>query len=161
MARSLHDGARVRVFTASFALWLVACSSPGYYVRPSDLQTSPTPAERASDRTPVKLRADSYRVAHEPPLPDGRVTVRGPGRHGRLWKWGLGVLLVGLSVQVVGSMIAIFGPPCNLTEGNPPSSCRGVFDAGVAIGVSGHVMSFIVGPALMGAGAGRGPVEVP
>ena len=68
--------------------------------------------------------------------------------------------MTGVSLQLAGSMIAIFGPPCDLTEGNPPASCRAVFGAGVGIGVLGHVMTFAVGPALMAAGAGRGPVEV-
>jgi hypothetical protein len=102
----------MRIMTVLFALALVACSSSGYYVRTADLGANPTPAERESDLTPVKLRANSYRVTEEPALPDGRVTVRGPGRHGKLWKWGLAVLLIGAPLQVVGSMIAIFGPPC-------------------------------------------------
>jgi len=146
--------------TALFALLLAACSSPGYYVRRADLGANPTPAVRASDGSPVELRAGSYRVTEEPPRPDGSVTVRGPGRHGKLWKSGLAVLLVGVSLQLAGSMMAIFGPPCDLTEGNPPASCYGVFNAGVAIGVIGHVMTFAVGPALLGAGAGQAPVEI-
>jgi hypothetical protein len=150
----------MRLLTALLAVLLAACSSPGYYVRRGDLGSDPTPAERASDLSPVALRGGSYRVTNEPPLPDGRVTVRGPGRHGKLWKSGLAVLLIGVPLQLAGSMLAIFGPPCNLTEGNPPGSCRAVFDAGVAIGVLGHVMTFAVGPALMGAGAGQAPVEV-
>lgn len=147
--------------TAFLALLLTACSSPGYYVRRADLGANPTPAVRASDRAPVELRAGSYHVTDEPPLPDGSVTVRGPGRHGALWKSGLAVLLAGVSLQLAGTMIAIFGPPCDLTEGNPPASCAGIFDAGVAIGVIGHVMTFAVGTALLGAGAGQAPVEVP
>lgn len=150
----------MRIFAAILAASLVACGSPGYYVRSTDLSTNPTPAERASDQTPVKLRSDSYRVTNEPLLPDGRVTVRGPGRHGALWKAGLAVLLIGLPLQIAGSMIALFGPPCDLTEGNPPASCRAPFGVGVALGVLGHVMTFAVGPALLGAGAGQRPVEV-
>jgi hypothetical protein len=149
----------MRSRAALLALLLAACSSPGYYVRRADLGSDPTPAERESDRAPVMLRRASYRVTDEQ-LPDGRVTVRGPGRHGTLWKSGLAVLLIGVPLQLVGSMIAIFGPPCDLTDGNPPGSCRAVFDVGVAIGVMGHVMTFAVGPALMGAGAGQAPVEV-
>ncbi|MGZ3438220.1 MAG: hypothetical protein ACXVDD_01825 [Polyangia bacterium] len=150
----------MRIFAVVLAISLAACSSPGYYVRNGDLSANPTPAERASDLTPVRLQRGSYRVTNEPLLPDGRVTVRGPGRHGTLWKSGLAVLLIGVPLQLAGSMIAIFGPPCDLTEGNPPASCRAAFGAGVGIGVLGHVMTFAVGPALMGAGAGRGPVEV-
>jgi hypothetical protein len=150
----------MRLRAAIVALLLAACSSPGYYVRRSDLDHDPTPAERESDRSPVQLRAGSYRVTAEPTLPDGRVTVRGPGRHGRLWKTGLAVLIIGVPVQLIGSMIALFGPPCDLTDGNPPGSCRAAFGVGVGIGVVGHVMTFAVGPAVMGAGAGQAPVEV-
>ena len=150
----------MRIFAAILALSLAACSSPGYYVRNSDLSSNPTPAERASGLTPVRRRGGSYRVTNEPLLPDGRVTVRGPGRHGALWKAGLALVVIGVPLQLAGSMIAIFGPPCDLTEGNPPASCGAVFGAGVGIGVLGHVMTFAVGPALLGAGASRGPVEL-
>jgi hypothetical protein len=151
----------MRILAALLVISLAACSSPGYYVRRADLAADPTPAVREADLEPVKLRGGSYRVTDEALLPDGRVTVRGPGRHGARWKSGLAVLLLGIPLQLAGSMIAIFGPPCDLIEGNPPASCRAVFGAGVTIGVIGHVMTFIVGPALLGAGAGQPPVEVP
>src|SRR5689334_7637415 len=132
----------MRLVAATLALCLSACTVPAYYVRPADLAVSPTPALRASDLEPVELRAGSYRPTAEPARPDGRVVVRGPGRHGSLWKAGLAVLLIGVPLQLAGSMLAIFGPPCHLTEGNPPASCRAVFGTGVAVGVIGHVMTF-------------------
>jgi hypothetical protein len=143
---------------------LAGCSIPSYYVRPADLDTAPTPAVRADDGSPVLLEKGSYRpIAMAEPRGD-RVRVRGPGRHGKLWKSGMLITLIGLPLAAIGAGLAlsVLGG-CDITEHPCPngfSNNPGVFAFGSALGVVGDAMSLGIGPGLWIAGARQKPEEV-
>jgi hypothetical protein len=97
------------------------------------------------------------------PRSDGTVVVRGPGRHGRLWKSGLITLAAGSLLSVAGAVLAIsegaacFGgdhPSCSGSAGKPRDE---LFWLGFGLSVSGDAGVGVVGPSLMIAGAQRRP----
>jgi hypothetical protein len=157
----------MRWIAICLAVTLSGCSEiPSYLVRPEHLDAVAAPATRESSGQAVKLRGGSFMPTQDAPLADGRVRVRGPGRHSTTWKVGLGVTLVGWAMAITGAAIGIAGAGrtiCSDLRSCPPSDYvnegNRMFMAGIVVGPIGDVMT-LVGPAMMIAGARQAPVEV-
>jgi hypothetical protein len=148
---------------------LAGCAIPSYLVRPSDVGLAEVPALRERDVQPVTLKGGSFLPTRDPPLSDGSVRVRGPGRHSRLWRAGMIVTLVGIPLAVTGAVLGVLsvspgygGYTGDLTEGGGMMTSRGdaMLTLGLVLGVSGDAMLLGVGPALWIAGARQAPVEL-
>lgn len=159
----------MRSVAIALLLSILGCSVPSYWVRPADLSSAPAPAERVSDHAAVRLRSGSYRPTDDPPRADGKIVVRGPGRHGKLWRAGLWVTVGGALAAFAGGMLTWASmsafPQCDSTEGRhcpPPNpASAGLFIGGVTLSAIGDVSMLVVGPAMWIRGAQQRPVEVP
>jgi hypothetical protein len=148
---------------------LSGCSVQSYFVRPADLEAAPTPALHGTTLAPVLLRRGTYRVTDEAPRPDGRVVVRGRGRHGPVWRTGLWLTLggavlfgAGLALSLAGMSNGAFGR-CDITDGqqcDPDPKGAALFTAGIALSIVGDPAMLAAGPALMMRGARLAPAEV-
>jgi hypothetical protein len=102
----------MRFVSLAFLIALAGCGEiPSYVVQPQYLHStaSAVPAARESDGREVSLRSDSFMPTGDPPLPGGRVRVRGPGRHGTMWKTGIALTVVGWTLAITGAAIGITG----------------------------------------------------
>jgi len=157
----------MRWIAITLAAALSGCADiPAYLVQPDQLHAQAAPATRERDGHAVLLKGGSFMPTSEPALPDGRVRVRGPGRHSALWKAGLGVTLIGWAMAITGAAIGIAGAArtiCSDFRSCPdsPRTREGyrMFYAGITIGPIGDAAT-VVGPALMSAGARLKPVEL-
>jgi hypothetical protein len=149
------------------ALSVSGCAEiPSYLVRPEHLDAEVAPATREADGRPVALRGGSFMPTQDGRLPDGRVRVRGPGRHSTSWKVGVSLTVVGWAMAITGAVVGIMGATrsiCSDFHECPPSPYKNegdrMFYAGVTIGPIGDALT-LIGPALMVAGARQKPIEV-
>jgi hypothetical protein len=156
--------------TALFlVITITGCAVPSYVMRASDIGLPQAPAVRERDAEPVTLAGGSFMPAREAPLPDGRVRVRGLGRHSRAWRAGMIITLVGIPLAIGGALLGVFavapgygGYTGDLTEGSGgiTSSGTAMLTLGCLLGVTGDAMLLGLGPGLWIAGARQAPVEL-
>ena len=150
--------------TASLmALVMLATTSGcagGYLVRPNDLGRAEVPSVRESDGKAVALQGGSFRVTKDAPLADGRVRVRGPGRHGAVWLAGLIVTSVGLGLGVtaIGLFLKSTNPPSS--DGTTTASSNHAMElSSIVLGCAG-ALGVLAGPGVWVAGARQAPIEL-
>jgi hypothetical protein len=149
---------------------LAGCSIPGYLVRSSDVSLAAAPAVRERDGATVTLAGGSFMPTRDPPLADGHVRVRGTGRHNKTWRAGMIITLVGIPLAVTGAVLGVLSvsPGFGGYVGDPTEGPGGMMTAkgdamlglGLALGLSGDIMTLGVGPALWIAGARSKPLEL-
>jgi hypothetical protein len=159
----------MRAAALVLVLALAGCAVPSYLVRTDDVALPRAPATREHDAQPVTLAGGSFRPTPDPPRDDGRVRVRGNGRHSRAWRAGMILTLVGVPLAIGGALLGVFsvspgfgGYSGDLTEGDGHMTAQGaaMLTLGCIIGVSGDALLLGVGPGLWIAGARQAPVEL-
>jgi hypothetical protein len=165
------------ILILSLTVSMTGCAIPSYLIEPQNLALAPSvPATREADGKRVWLQAGSFMPTPDGQLADKRVRVRGPGRHGALWKAGAIVTLGGLVLSALGLGLGFGGfglstkgcgditeHPCY--DSMDPSLNReraagdAMFTSSLVIGPIGYAALFLVGPALWIAGARQAPRE--
>jgi hypothetical protein len=161
---------RVRPIALIMIITLTGCSIPSYLVRSSDVSLAQAPAVRERDGAAVTLAGGSFMPTRDPPRADGRVRVRGTGRHNKTWRAGMIITLVGIPLAIGGAVLGVLsvapgfggytGDPTEGPGSHITASGSAMLGFGLALGLSGDSMTLGVGPALWIAGAREKPLEL-
>ena len=160
-----------RMIAMSLALVLLATTSgcvPAYLVRPNELQQDEVPSVRERDGQSVTLQGGSFRVTRDPPLPDGRVRVRGPGRHGKTWLAGLTITVAGVALGLTALGLGVlsatpgvgYSGSASDGTGNTTSSGHALGISAIVVGSAGLLAGGLIGPSIWIAAARQAPIEL-
>lgn len=142
----------------AFVMLATSGCVPSYLVRPSELAGAEVPSVRERDGRAVTLEGGSFRVTHDPPLADGRVRVRGPGRHGNMWLGGLIMTSVGIGLGLTAVGLGFAAVAQN--DSGDSSNSRPMMTSAVVLGGFGALTGALLGPSVWVAGARQAPIEL-
>jgi hypothetical protein len=158
--------AKMMVVMVVMLLTTMGCV-PAYLVRPSEIQQEEVPALREHDGRPVTLQGGSFAVTGDPPLADGRLRVRGPGRHSKTWLAGLAITSIGIGLGITALACVILaaspaGYSGNASEGTgfTTATGRALDYTALVLGSTGVLAGGVAGPSVWIAGARQAPIEL-